>query len=69
MKPIVLPGRSKLWGWDYNKEKQLRMTGMEWHAYAKCETFKTEHGSDAAWRNGCEVWLDGTDIEHKGRRG
>jgi hypothetical protein len=69
MKPTVLPGRSKLWGWDYNKEKQLRMTGKEWHAYAKCETFKTEHGSDAAWRNGCEVWLDGTDLEHKERRG
>lgn len=69
MKAMTLPPRTKLWGWDYNKEKQFRMTGKEWHQHAKCETFKTERGSDSAWRNGCEVWLDGTDIEHKTRRG
>ena len=69
MKTMALPPRTKLWGWDYNKEKQFRMTGKEWHQHARCETFKTERGSDSAWRNGCEVWLDGTDIEHKERRG
>lgn len=65
MKTITLPSRTKLFGWDYNKTTQLRMTGKEWHRYAKCDTFKTERGSDSAWRNGCEVWLDGTDINQE----
>ena len=68
MKKITLPSRTKLWGWDYNKQKQLRMTGKEWHEYAKRETFKSEHGADAAWGGGCEIWLDGTDIDKRARR-
>ena len=64
MKSVVLPPRTKFYGWCYRKQQQLRMTGKEWHQYAKREEFKTERGSDAAWGNGCEVWLDGTDQTH-----
>jgi len=60
-KTMRLPQRTKFFGWDYNKWVQLRMTGKEWHAYAKRDEFKTERGSDSAWGNKCEVWLDGTD--------
>jgi hypothetical protein len=60
-----LPQRTKLYGWDYRKQQMLRMTGKEWHAYAKLTSFKTAYGSDSAWGNMCEVWLDGTDINHK----
>jgi len=63
MKQMTLPPRTKLWGYDYKKNLQLRMTGKEWHAYAKRQEFKTEHGSDSAWGGGVEVWLDGTDKE------
>lgn len=65
IKLIQLPSRRKLWGWDYKKNQQLRMTGKEWHAYARRQEFKTEHGGDAAFGGGIEVWLDGTDIRHK----
>jgi hypothetical protein len=68
MKLVTLPPRTKFWGWDYKKQEQLRMTGKEWHQYAKRETFKSEHGVDAAWGGGCEVWLDGLDMDKKERR-
>jgi hypothetical protein len=61
MKTVCLPPRTKFYGWDYTKDVQLRMTGREWHEYAKRGEFKTERGSDSAWGNKCEVWLDGTD--------
>jgi hypothetical protein len=61
MKTIRLPPRTKFYGWDYTKDAQLRMTGKEWHQYAKLEEFKTERGSDSAWGNKCEIWLDGTN--------
>ena len=67
MKQMTLPPRTKLWGWDYTKKTQLRMTGKEWHQYAKREEFKTERGSDAAWGSGMEIWLDGTDIDKRKR--
>jgi len=60
-KTMRLPQRTKLYGWDYNKWTQLRMTGKEWHEYAKRTEFKTERGSDSAWGSKCEIWLDGTD--------
>lgn len=62
---VTLPPRTKFFGWDYNKNVQMRMTGKEWHQYAKRETFKSERASDSAWGNGCEIWLDGTDINSK----
>ncbi len=62
---IVLPSRKKLYGWDYRKDKQLHMTGKEWHQYADLQQFKTERAADSAWGNKCEVWLDGTDIAGK----
>jgi hypothetical protein len=58
IKNIKLPPRTKFRGWDYNKWTELRMTGREWHEYAKRETFKTERGADAAWGGRCEVWFD-----------
>ena len=58
IKNIKLPPRTKFRGWDYNKQTELRMTGREWHEYAKRETFKTERGADAAWGGRCEVWFD-----------
>ena len=61
-----LPARKKLWGWDYNKEAQLSMTGREWHEYAKRDTFKVERGTDTAYSgNGVEVWLDGKDVNKR----
>lgn len=68
MKTMTLPSRTKLWGFDYNKAQQLRMTGKEWHEYAKRPEFKTERGSDAAWGSGCEIWLDGADIDKRVRK-
>ena len=65
MKTVRLPQRTKLYGWDYNKDCELRMTGREWHEYAKRDEFKTEHGSDSAWGIKCEVWLDGTNINKR----
>jgi hypothetical protein len=41
------------------------MTGKEWHQHARRETFKTERGADSVWGNSFEIWLDGTDINHK----
>jgi hypothetical protein len=66
-KTMQLPPRTKLYGWDYNTDRQLRMTGKEWHAYAKRTEFKTERGSDSAWGSKCEVWLDGTDQRKQAR--
>lgn len=66
MKTITLPPRTKFYGWDYRKQQELRMTGKEWHIYAKRDDFKTERGSDAAWGNSCEIWLDGTNQARKG---
>lgn len=61
-----LPPRTKLFGWDYNKAKEFRMTGREWGQYARVETFKFERGNDAAYSgNGIEVWLDGKDINQR----
>jgi hypothetical protein len=66
MKPIKLPPRTKLYGFDYNKCKELRMTGKEWHIYAKRDQFKHPYDRDArdtAWSGtGCEVWLDGKGL-------
>jgi hypothetical protein len=59
-----LPPRTKFYGWDYKKDEQLRMTGREWHEYAKREEFKVERGGDSARGNHMEIWLDGTDREH-----
>lgn len=64
-KTIKLPPRTKLYGWDYKKDIQLRMTGREWHDYAKRDEFKTERGGDSAWGSHMEIWLDGTDKEHR----
>ena len=63
VKGTVLPPRTKFYGYDYRKNVELRMTGKEWHAYAKRDTFKTERGSDAAWGNWCEIWLDGKNMQ------
>jgi hypothetical protein len=41
------------------------MTGKEWHDYAKREVFNHDRGDDSARGNHCEIWLDGTDINHK----
>ena len=65
---VILKPRTKYFGWDYTKNTQLRMTGKEWHIYAKVDEFKTERASDSAWAKGCEIWLDGTDMNmEKGR--
>lgn len=67
MKPVKLPARTKLFGYDYNKNLELRMTGKEWYTYAKTDTFYTDHGIDAATcGKGLEVWLDGLNI-NKGK--
>lgn len=63
---ITLKGRRKYFGWCYRTDKQLRMTGKEWHEYARLPEFKTCYGSDSAWGNRCEVWLDGLDRDMKG---
>lgn len=61
-----LPPRTKLYGWDYNKAKEFRMTGKEWMEYARVSIFKFERGNDAAYSgNGIEVWLDGKDINQR----
>lgn len=65
IKLIKLPPRRKFWGWDYKKDQQLRMTGKEWHAYARRDQFKTERGGDSAFGGGIEVWLDGTDVSRR----
>jgi hypothetical protein len=62
IKLIKLPPRTKLYGYDYSKNVQLRMTGKEWHAYARRETFKVEHGGDAAFGGRCEIYLDGKPV-------
>lgn len=63
MKTMRLPQRTKFYGWDYNKDCELRMTGREWHEYAKRDEFKTERGSDSAWGSKCEIYLDGKPME------
>ena len=65
IKHAKLPPRKKLWGFDYRKNEQMRMTGKEWHAYARRDQFKTERGGDSAFCGGIEVWLDGKDINHR----
>jgi hypothetical protein len=62
---MVLGKRTKYYGWDYKRNRELRMTGKEWHQYAKLETFSHQRGSDAVTGNSCEIWLDGTDLNHK----
>lgn len=62
---VTLKPRTKYFGWDYKKDTQLRMTGKEWHIYAKREVFHHDRGDDSARGNHCEIWLDGTDINHK----
>lgn len=66
MTPTKLPPRTKFWGYDYKKGTLLRMTGKEWHEYAKRETFKSERGGDSAWGSGCEIYWDETDAKYKG---
>ena len=65
IKLVKLSPRKKFWGWDYKKDQQLRMTGKEWHAYARRDQFKTERGGDSAFGGGIEVWLDGTDVNRR----
>ncbi len=65
MKQVTLPPRTKFWGWDYNKNQQLRMTGKEWHAYARRAVFKSEHGGDSAFGGGVEIWLDGKNVDRR----
>ena len=66
MKLVKLPARAKLWGYDYNKNLELRMTGKEWYNYAKVDEFYTDHGIDAATcGRGVEVWLDGLNMEKR----
>ena len=65
-KLTTLPPRTKFFGWDYNKAKQFRMTGREWHEYAKRETFKTERGGDSAWGSGMEIYWDETGPKYTG---
>jgi hypothetical protein len=43
----TLKPRSKYFGWDYTKNTQLRMTGKEWHTYAKRELFNYNRGDDS----------------------
>jgi len=62
-KQVKLPPRKKLYGFDYNKLKQLHMTGKEWHEYGRLSLFKTERGSDSAWGNHLEIYLDGKPME------
>jgi len=66
-KAIKLPPRTKLYGYDYNKNQTLHMTGKEWHTYAKRDTFKHPFDRDArdtAWSGtGIEVWLDGATLD------
>jgi hypothetical protein len=66
-KPIKLPPRTKLYGYDYDKNQILRMTGTEWHTYTKRDVFKHPHDKDSrdtAWSGtGVEVWLDGTSMD------
>ena len=66
-KAIKLPPRTKLYGYDYNKNQMLQMTGKEWHQYCKRETFKHPYDKDSrdtAWSGtGVEVWLDGKSAE------
>lgn len=62
-KTIKLPPRRKMYGRDYEKRQQLCMTGKEWHQYAKRDSFKTERGSDSAWGNSVEVYVDGKPME------
>ena len=61
----TLKPRSKYFGWDYTKNTQLRMTGKEWHTYAKRELFNYNRGDDSARGSNYEIWLDGTDINYK----
>jgi hypothetical protein len=61
-KPIKLPPRKKLYGIDHKKSVQYRMTGKEWHQYARREHFKSTRGSDYAWGNSCEIWFDGKPL-------
>jgi hypothetical protein len=62
IKLIKLPPRTKFYGFDYTKNLQFRMTGKEWHEYARRETFKVEHGGDTAFGNKCEIYLDGKPV-------
>lgn len=66
-KAIKLPPRTKLYGYDYNKNQMLQMTGKEWHQYCKRETFKHPYDKDSrdtAWSGtGVEVWLDGATLD------
>lgn len=56
IKQFKLPPRTKFYGLDHRKCLQYRMTGKEWHQYARRETFNK--GADYAWGNQCEIWLD-----------
>jgi hypothetical protein len=65
VKLMKLPPRKKLWGWDYNKNRELQMTGKEWHEYARRPELKTERGGDSAFGGGVEVWLDGKNVNRR----
>lgn len=62
---VKLPARTMFYGWCYKKDIQLRMTGKEWHEYAKRSEFKVEHGGDSAFGGNCEIWLDGKNLDGK----
>lgn len=63
IKLIILPPRTKFYGYDYKKNLQFRMTGKEWHQYARRDKFKVEHGGDTAFGNACEIYLDGKPVD------
>jgi len=63
IKLIKLPPRTKLYGYDYSKNVQLRMTGKEWHAYARRETAKGELDGDDAVGGLSGIDLDGTFVK------
>jgi hypothetical protein len=65
LKKVSLSSRKMYHGYDYSKDKDFRMTGKEWHQYAKCDDFKCEIGGDTAFGNRLEIYLDGTDRFHK----
>lgn len=57
-KYTTLPPRTKFEGWDYHKNQRLRMTGKEWHVYAKTDRFKVSRDRDNrdATMRGYEIW-------------
>lgn len=58
MKHTTLPPRTVFKGYCYHKNQEFKMTGKEWHEYAKTDKFKCspdKDNKDFTW-NGVEVW-------------